>query len=698
MIFRVVRGAALKNILFGFLLLLPLSRSCHGQAPSIDFSAAVTHVPVKQGGSVTDVFTFTTAGSFKGTIGLVVSGLPNSIQTSWNSNPVKVGSGTGHSTLTITPSSTVAPNWYTFMVTATGDGVSLSYLFTVEVEPASGMQVGLSSPALTIEPQGNATMTVSATAINGIALTAGAAGASAVITSHLPSHVTAEWSAPLVNGNSVSWTLTLSATSAAVTGSYALNLSVQIVDVNSGLVYAASPGFPLLVSLLANVVVGTTPGGNIPANFLGLSHEWYDAQSILGDSQVGINTIYRQLLTNLSAYGSGPIELRIGGNSTDSSTEPVPTTVTPFAELSAAMGNHFILGVNLGADNVNLAVDQATNFAASMPAGSLDAIEIGNEPDLYSVNGLRTSAYSFSDYQQDFSVWSSSLLPLLPAGTLLAAPAGDYYTQVGANVNAYLANYAPSLSIFSEHFYAASPEDNPASDFLLTPGAARSVVLQPEFTAAVAAAHANGLIFREDELGAISEQAVHGISDAFGAALWSIDTMFELANAGVDGVNWEASDGNYENPFSFKIGQSAGTATYTLSSINPRYYGFLFFQAATGGGAQLLPATLATPANLKVWATIPNGSKPRVAIINKDEVLAGTVRVTMPGYSRAQVIRLAAPSYTSLTGATFAGQTLDGSVDGTLQGTWTQQTISGTSGVFSLSMPVTSAALVVFAE
>jgi hypothetical protein len=88
----------------------------------------------------------------------------------------------------------------------------------------------------------------------------------------------------------------------------------------------------------------------------------------------------------------------------------------------------------------------------------------------------------------------------------------------------------------------------------------------------------------------------------------------------------------------------------------------------------------------------------RLAIINKDETSTGTVEVSEPGYTKATVLRLQAPSYSSTSGVTFAGQTFDGSTDGTLQGSQTVQTITGTNGVFQLTMPVTSAALVVFSN
>lgn len=407
--------ASMRQV-FLALIILAVSSASWASTPTLNFSPAVTHIPVKQGMSVTDVFTFTSGGSFKGTVALSISELPDTIAASWSSNPVVLASGTGHSTLTLTPSATLSPNWYTFMVTASGDGLSVSYLYTVEVEPASGAQVTLSSPAISIETAGTASLIVTAQAINGIAIPAGATGASADIVSALPAGVRSSWSSPTVASNAVSWVLTLTANTKAKVGSYPLNLSVQITDASSGLVYSNSLSVPLLIWLFASVNVGATPGQFIAPNFLGLSHEWYDAQTNMGSAETGVNTIYRQLLANLTAYGSSPINLRIGGDSTDTSVEPTSTTVQPFAELATALGAQFELGVNLGADDVNLAMDQATNFVANMPSGSINAIEIGNEPDLYYLNGLRPPTYTFANYMQDFGTWSSAILPLLPQG------------------------------------------------------------------------------------------------------------------------------------------------------------------------------------------------------------------------------------------------------------------------------------------
>ena len=447
--------------------------------------------------------------------------------------------------------------------------------------------------------------------------------------------------------------------------------------------------------VLVNIKIGPTRQSKIPATFMGFSHEWKTAQRIMGDSNSGVNNVYRRLLQNLRAYGSGPIILRIGGNSTDVSGEPTATTAQPFAELANALGAHFYLGVNLGSNNVNLATDQAKAYVKQMPAGSLDAIEIGNEPDEYGSDGIRPAPYTFQNYLSDFNIWKTNIMPLLPPGTKLMGASWGSITTL-SNVPDFDSPEAGALSTFSQHYYVANGSLAQPDDILLTPGAATS---GPNgVAAAVATAHRYGIPFRMGEMNSLYHGGTAGISNVFESALWAIDTMFEYVNVGVDGVNWHVGNGGPYAAFSFSISPSATKTTYTLTSVCPLYYGLLFFQAATGNSAQLLPVTLSTHANLKAWATVDASNTTRLAIINKDESNMGTVSVTLSGYSHAQIYRLTAPSYQSTSGVTFAGQTFDGSEDGTIQGTQTIETVNASNGVFQISMPVTSAALIVFSR
>lgn len=187
-------------------------------------------------------------------------------------------------------------------------------------------------------------------------------------------------------------------------------------------------------------------------------------------------------------------------------------------------------------------------------------------------------------------------------------------------------------------------------------------------------------------------------ANAFGSALWSIDDMFEYANGGVDGVNWITGSDNIYSAFYFNVTKTGTHNGYSLRSVNPLYYGLLFFQAATGKGARLLPVDVTTQSNVKAWATVDEAVTPRVSSINKDETATGEVIVSLQGYTHATVFRLTAPSYRSLKGVTFAGQTFDESGDGKIRGKRLLESLSSTTGTFSIAMPVTSAALLVFSK
>jgi hypothetical protein len=78
---------------------------------------------------------------------------------------------------------------------------------------------------------------------------------------------------------------------------------------------------------IGSVAVNPAQRGRvIPAGFLGFSHEWGQGQLLMGEPS-NPNPIYRQLIANLEAYGGGPVSLRIGGSSTDSTGQPDATTV-----------------------------------------------------------------------------------------------------------------------------------------------------------------------------------------------------------------------------------------------------------------------------------------------------------------------------------------------------------------------------------
>lgn len=455
-----------------------------------------------------------------------------------------------------------------------------------------------------------------------------------------------------------------------------------------------SPSYSLQIDnpSSASATIGTTPGLNVQSNFIGLSHGWNGAQWDMGTAQNGINYIYRALIQQLmNPTGSRPFLIRIGGG--DTSYWPASDTVTAFAQLAARLPVHFTLGVNLATDNPGMAQDQAWSYLSAMPAGSVDAIEIGNEPDNYIAFGIRPNPYTIGAYTSQFSTWENSILSAGPSSTKFMGPSWGSMLTLHQDMSAFEAAEASRVSIFSQHAYGEFEGlQNYPENYLLSNAAATT---GPGGVANyIATAHQRGQVFRIGEINSIDDGGIAGISNSFQSALWAIDTMFEYAKVGVDGVNWHGTSGSAYSLFNFATSRdAAGKVLYSLQNVNPIYYGLLLFHRATENTSRLLPVTLNTQANIKVWATIDQNSTAHVVIINKDESFAGNISISIPGYGTAQMVSLVAPSYESEDDVSIGGQTFDGSVDGNLVGSQQSQSVTPSNGTYSIPLQPTSAVM-----
>jgi hypothetical protein len=458
--------------------------------------------------------------------------------------------------------------------------------------------------------------------------------------------------------------------------SSALSQSTFTVSLPSGVIASA-------------VVGGATPIITIPTNFLGFSHEWGDAQTMMGQNSTGINPIYRQLVSTLSTAMGGTLVIRVGGGSTDTSGPATAGTVIPFAELAQAANVSFILGVNLGSNNVALAEEQAGIFTAGLPVSALSALEIGNEPDGYSSNGLRSSTYSYSDFLTQYQQWTQGISSLSSQSIPVSAPTlggGVWMASAQSSVE----DLTLKAAIITQHKYVACYyADNPLpTDILLQPSSSTTAMLSGLATYVAAAQQAH-TPFRIAETNSICNGGQSGVSDTFQSALWAIDAMFEFAHIGVGGVNWNTSyDGGPYDLFHFN---TPTNGTYYLLGVRPIYYGLLFFARNAGNSAELLPVTTLTNDNIKVWITKDSPGHAHIVIINKEQSVSGNVLVTLPGYSTGTTSSLSASSYLATTGITIGGQTYDGSTSGVLQGSMQSGTVYSSGGVWSVPISAMSA-------
>ena len=457
-------------------------------------------------------------------------------------------------------------------------------------------------------------------------------------------------------------------------------------------------------------VLGSAPTSQpMPSGFLGLSMEFYAIHEYEGNDPNAINPVLLQLIRNLNP-GQAPV-IRIGGDSTDQSWWPVPGVLPPrgidypltqgwirsTAALANDLGAKLIVGVNLQLNRPALAAVEARALLAGL-GSSVEAFEIGNEPDLYgtlpwylTAGGKtrygRPPSYSVSNFIPQFSNIRHALPPVPVAG-----PAFSNLQWMDAGLSQFLAA-EPGLGLVTFHRYPlrgchvlASQPAYPTVANLLSDYSQSD--LAQGVAPFVAMAHAQGLQFRVDEMNSVACAGTHGVSDTFASALWILDTLFEMANVGVDGVNIHTLPGSRYELFTF-----AHTGTSWEAYVHPEYYGMLMFAQADPPGARLLPIGGVPDGPLKVWGTLaPDGTR-RIVLINEDPSNPQALDLQAPGNS-ASVEELTAPSVAATDGVTLGGQSFgEESTTGTLTGQPQTSTLYPFFGLYSVTVPPGSAML-----
>jgi hypothetical protein len=477
------------------------------------------------------------------------------------------------------------------------------------------------------------------------------------------------------------------------------------------LMLAGAAGARASAGALVDPVLGGTPtSAPLPPGFLGLSMELYAVHEYTGSDPNAVNPVLVQLIRNLTP-GQAPV-LRIGGASADQSWWPLPGVLPPrgidypltqgwirtTAALARTLGAKLIVGINLMLKRPALAAVEAQALLAGL-GGSVEALELGNEADLYgSLPWFRTPsgrrvfgrprAYQLPAFFQDFA----NVRRALPRATPIAGPAFAGLSWLSAGLSSFLAA-EPGLGVVTFHRYplrgctvnSSSPAyptiANLLSDYSQS-GLAQGVA------PFVAMAHAQGLPFRVDEMNSVACRGTHGVSDTFASALWVLDTLFEMANVGVDGVNIHTLPGARYEPVSFTHNGGIWSAV-----VHPEYYGMLLFAQAAPPGSRLLPITGVPAGPLKMWATLAPDGTERVVLINEDPSNPQPMVLEAPGAS-ATVEQLTAPSVDATTGVTLGGQSFgDQTSTGVLAGQPQTTTVSSLLGLYSVTVPPASATM-----
>jgi hypothetical protein len=479
----------------------------------------------------------------------------------------------------------------------------------------------------------------------------------------------------------------------------------------------ASPPIGPSAAPPAVVTVGAVGQGRpIPAGFVGLSLEYRTILSYAGADPQAINPVFVRLIGNLNR-GQAPV-LRIGGDSTDWTWWPIAKlsrppgvtyNITPLwlavaRALAQATGVRYILGINLEANQPVVEADEAHALISGIGRQYVAALELGNEPELYSrlawyrtAQGIpvpgRPASYDFGAFTAQFLRFRQAF-----AGIPVAGPSSGNYWWLRHLAQFLDADPPPGLVTVHSYWLnkcLTSPglPGYPTVPNLLNPHPPSR--LSHALAQYALLSHAHHAPIRIDEMNSVTCGGQPGVSNVFASALWAVNALFESFADGIDGVNIHTFPGTANQLFGFTEVNGRWTAT-----VRPEYYGLLMFSQAARPGARLVRVAQQGTGQTRVWATIGKYGYTRVVLINDSLLHSSSVLVrTQSPPEPAQLERLLAPSAYATSGITIGGQSFGpATTTGALAGltstvTLNPSTSPHTAAPYAITLPAASAAM-----
>ncbi|HEY6515638.1 MAG TPA: hypothetical protein VIY50_05810 [Steroidobacteraceae bacterium] len=438
-------------------------------------------------------------------------------------------------------------------------------------------------------------------------------------------------------------------------------------------------------------------GNPIAADFTGLSYETSQLSDprFFSPANAPLAAFHRRLGAagilriggNTSEFGvwtptAAPIQPNVAALGPDTGRRPAPRRpVTPlairnlraFVELS---GWRLIYGLNMGGESPGTVADEAV-YVAGVMGDRLVALQLCNEPDLFSRNGLRPAGYGYRQFATEWQRYFRAVRQRLPR-VPIAGP------DTAGN-NEWLLRFADErrhdLAFLTQHYYAEGPPTDPSMTIERLLGPSRELAAQ--LNAVAAARRQTGLPFRMVETNSCYQGGKPGVSDTFASALWAADLMYRLAQGGATGVNFHGGGYGWYTPV-------AGTRRNGFVA-RPEYYGMLLF--AVVGAGRLVATEMAGGPDDSVAAyclKTPDGDL-RLVVLNRSLAVDTTLTVAAPGLRTASILRLIAPRPDDTTDVTFGGSVVGN------EGGWiptVAERLEARGGSVALSMPRASAALV----
>ncbi len=437
------------------------------------------------------------------------------------------------------------------------------------------------------------------------------------------------------------------------------------------------------------VAVTSTVEATIPQGYLGLSYakdklnaparffSGTNARTVADFKDLGPGTL--RLLTD-------DTEIWTPGGPGQTANQIAPSDIQALATFLQATGWKCTYGINYLTQSSSVSAAEAL-YVSEQLGSSLVGFEIGNEPDSAAYGGVTPAAFA--------AAWRTVALAIVnsvPAAKFIG-PSTGVASSAGTWSSAMMAMNSDLIYWDSAHFYVDGPSTATMAEILNFSATADSYF----------ASEANGIQSVQatypqpwviNETSDVYSGGKDGVSDTYGAALYSLDFAFQAAQAGAYSVNFISGGlGKINNnPYSV-IQDSAGTAFYPTA----RYAGLYLFYLATQNRAAKLVSTAINASGVNATAyTIANANGTfSTVIVNRSSTNLG-MSLTLPRDVLSANILTLANSTGSVTDQAQA--------DALIQGAPVQEaappsmgapyTATITQGAATVYVPAYSAALV----
>ena len=387
--------------------------------------------------------------------------------------------------------------------------------------------------------------------------------------------------------------------------------------------------------------------------------------------------------------------LRVGGNTADLSTVPVPTRadIDSLFAFAKETGVQVIYTLRMEGGSPQADAEIA-RYVMERYRSNLMCFAIGNEPNHY-----------FREYPAFRDAWEKLAAAITSPGEVPAAKfCGPGFTP---SKRAWVRNFVKdfgnnrSLALITQHAYPGG-----GGYYVTNAAAARDRLLSPElvesygklYESFATAAISNGLPYRLEETSSFSMGGAKDVSDTFTSALWALDYMFWWAAHGVNGVNFMtggyAPGGQPKEPMPYAVFWNA------QDGYAPRPMAYALKAFDLGSHGRLSPVRLANDDNLNLTAygVVAGDGSIYLTVINKEHGSgARQAKVTINAgkfSSSGQVIFLVAPGgdVSATSGLTLGDASIQD--DGSWNGTWKDLAPPSGAAEFKLTLPAATAAVV----